>query len=518
MLFIKVFRAVLVAFLAFLSIHLLVITSLNAKGYEIKNWKVLEGIVRDKTLPGVFHVILEKPCGIQVETDIPELKEDEYLYFPQVDTSHIEVYANGNLIGSFGSPFRKTARIWYQPLIFQVPKGTRRIDLKIFGVSELGIDIPAVVIGERELWRYEILDFLTLKLLMIGIGMVLSVGIMMLLISRKLADFQRMSHIYIGIASLFAATCMMDMIPFWSMGSLLTMLFLRKIFLSSLYFGPAFLTLGISEFSGKKNTLDKIMFYTNALIAVAFWIIPTHHLLKIFTKDISIWMLVNVTYFFFKSVKIRNELMVSLMSFGLLTAIHDVLNLAFGMNNTKFLSAFGIVTVFLGFSYIMIMGYEDLLIRYRKSRIENITDHLTGALNRKALDVLEIPRSGTVAFIDLDKFKEINDRYGHDVGDRILKKFVEVAKKNTRTEDFVVRLGGDEFLIILKSCKPEKAREIVSRIKEEFERSDELRPSFSYGISEINGDIRSAISLADKNMYDMKNQRKGAIPSEDSHI
>ncbi len=494
------------------------ITSLKAKGYKIDEWNVLEGVRADKTLPGSFHMILEKPRGIHVEAYVPELKDDEYLYFPQVDTSHIEVYANGKLVGSFGSPFRKTARIWYQPLIYLIPKGTSRIDLKIFGVSELGIDIPATLIDERELWRFEILDFLTLKLLLIGIGMVLSVGIMMLLISRKLVDFQRMSHVYIGIASLFAAVCMMDMIPFWSMGSLLAMLLLRKVFLSSLYFGPAFLTLGISEFSGKRSVFDKIMFYANTLIAAAFWMVPTHHSLKILTKDISPWMVVNVAYFLSKSIKIRNEIMVSMMSFSFLTAVHDVLSLVFNMNNMKFLSAFGIVTVFLGFSYIMIIGYEDLLHRYKRSRVENITDHLTGALNRKALDVLEIPKSGAVVFIDLDKFKEINDRYGHDVGDRILKEFVEVAKKNTRNDDLVVRLGGDEFLIILKDCEIEKAREIVSRIKEEFEKSDELRPSFSYGISEIGKDIKFAISLADRNMYEMKNQKGGTIPSEDSQL
>ena len=507
MLSIKLIRAVVIAFLIFAAVHSLMEVSLRAKGYEIKEWKVLEGIVEEEILPGDFHVLLEKPCGIVIQAEIPELKESEYLFFPQIDTSHLEVYANGHIVGSFGSSFRRTARIWYQPLVFQLPKGTRDIKLKIFGVAELGIDIPAVVINGRELWKFEILDFLTSKLLMIGIGMVFSVGVMMLTISRKLADFQRMSHVYIGIASVFAALCMMDMTPFWSMGSLLSMLILRKLFLSALYLGPAFLTLGISEFSKERNKLDKFMFYANLMIAASFWMAPSHYSMKILTKYISIWMVVNVTYFFFKSIKIRSELMVSLMSFGLLTAVHDVMNLAFGLTSTKFLSAYGIVTVFLGFSYIMIMGYEDLIQRYKTSRIENITDQLTGALNRKALERIDIPKSGTLVFVDLDKFKKINDEYGHDVGDRILRKFVEASRRNIRNDDMVIRLGGDEFLIILKGCNPEKAREIMERIKEDFKNSDELEPSFSYGISEISGDVRSAISHADEKMYEMKNKK-----------
>ena len=507
MLDIRFIRAVAVAFLVFTVLHLLMIISLSARGYKINEWRVVEGIVNEKTLPGSFHILLKKPCGIVVETDIPKLKKNMYIFFPQIDTSYLEVYANDRLVGSFGSNFRKTARIWYQPLIFQIPKGTDKIKLEIFGVPELGIDIPAIIIDGKELWRFETLEFLTSKLLMIGIGMVFSVGIMMLAISRKLSGSQKVSHIYIGIASIFAAICMMDMTPFWSMGNLLLMLLLRKIFLSSLYFGPAFLILGISEFSNRKSSFDKFVFYVNIFVASAFWLIPSHYHMKLFTKYISIWMVVNVSYFFIKSLRIRNELMVSFMSFGLLTAIHDVLNLAFGMNNTKFISAFGIITVFLGFSYIMIMGYEDLIHRYKRSRMENITDHLTGAYNRKALESLVLPENGVVVFIDLNKLKKINDEYGHEAGDRILKKFVDIVKRSIRNDDIVIRLGGDEFLIILKNCRLDKAKEILERIKEEFEKSDELKPSFSYGISEISGDVKAAINAADEKMYDMKKRR-----------
>ena len=263
MLDIRFIRAVAVAFLVFTVLHLLMIISLSARGYKINEWRVVEGIVNEKTLPGSFHILLKKPCGIVVETDIPKLKKNMYIFFPQIDTSYLEVYANDRLVGSFGSNFRKTARIWYQPLIFQIPKGTDKIKLEIFGVPELGIDIPAIIIDGKELWRFETLEFLTSKLLMIGIGMVFSVGIMMLAISRKLSGSQKVSHIYIGIASIFAAICMMDMTPFWSMGNLLLMLLLRKIFLSSLYLGPAFLTLGISEFSNRKSSFDKFVFYVN---------------------------------------------------------------------------------------------------------------------------------------------------------------------------------------------------------------------------------------------------------------
>lgn len=70
--------------------------------------------------------------------------------------------------------------------------------------------------------------------------------------------------------------------------------------------------------------------------------------------------------------------------------------------------------------------------------------------------------------MDLDNFKKINDTYGHESGDEILKALVQTIKKNVRQSDIVVRMGGDEFLVILRGCKPEKAEEIFQKILLEF--------------------------------------------------
>ena len=85
-------------------------------------------------------------------------------------------------------------------------------------------------------------------------------------------------------------------------------------------------------------------------------------------------------------------------------------------------------------------------------------DALTGLLNRGAFDSL---RAGLQAnacalallLIDVDKFKNINDTYGHDVGDKVLKKVTNVLNMHFRSNDFIARIGGDEFSVIMMDIK-----------------------------------------------------------------
>lgn len=89
-------------------------------------------------------------------------------------------------------------------------------------------------------------------------------------------------------------------------------------------------------------------------------------------------------------------------------------------------------------------------------------DSLTGAYNRRVLE--NIDEFSVVALCDIDDFKMINDTYGHDLGDRVLKTVTKVLIDNTRGTDIVCRYGGDEFLIVFKTCSLEvvkKRMEIV---------------------------------------------------------
>jgi len=104
-----------------------------------------------------------------------------------------------------------------------------------------------------------------------------------------------------------------------------------------------------------------------------------------------------------------------------------------------------------------------------------ILDPLTGLYNRRyseeklASEIARADRCGNplvVVLLDLDNFKDINDRYGYCAGDFVLKEFARRLSKGTRGSDVAVRLGGDEFLVILPDCPPEKIGIVLSRLAE----------------------------------------------------
>jgi diguanylate cyclase (GGDEF)-like protein len=110
-------------------------------------------------------------------------------------------------------------------------------------------------------------------------------------------------------------------------------------------------------------------------------------------------------------------------------------------------------------------------------RERNLIDGLTGLYNRKYLDEFidkkmpqELTRGTTYAvmFLDIDYFKMINDTYGHDAGDAILQKLSKTMKAAITDKEFIIRFGGEEFLIIMKNPTEDSAHELATRINKEF--------------------------------------------------
>jgi diguanylate cyclase (GGDEF)-like protein len=103
--------------------------------------------------------------------------------------------------------------------------------------------------------------------------------------------------------------------------------------------------------------------------------------------------------------------------------------------------------------------------RTRLNRLASL-DTLTGLRNRRGLHRLIGQANDCVVMIcDLDEFKQINDRYGHETGDLVLARFAEILREHTRDGDTAIRLGGDEFCVILRDADEEGARLVAERIR-----------------------------------------------------
>ncbi len=139
-------------------------------------------------------------------------------------------------------------------------------------------------------------------------------------------------------------------------------------------------------------------------------------------------------------------------------------------------------------------------------------DPLTGAFNRNFLGNIDHSKfkDYTFACIDLDNYKMVNDIYGHNKGDKLLERVSKLFMTYLSKEDFLIRLGGDEFLLLFQSKSVEEAyiilEEVRRRFVEEFFEYSYL--SFSYGVCPFYKTIEKTIKKADSIMYAKKFDRK----------
>jgi diguanylate cyclase (GGDEF)-like protein len=154
----------------------------------------------------------------------------------------------------------------------------------------------------------------------------------------------------------------------------------------------------------------------------------------------------------------------------------------------------------------------------RKESARNLDlDRLTGLLNQAALSRRmedERPFEGVVSVCDMDEFKEINDRYGHLVGDEILSNIGHLLRASIRQEDEAFRWGGDEFVILFRNENRDVARRRMEAIQQRL-RGFQVRGhgtlpiSFSWGTAEAVGrSLRDALDEADRDMYAFKRKRR----------
>ncbi len=145
-------------------------------------------------------------------------------------------------------------------------------------------------------------------------------------------------------------------------------------------------------------------------------------------------------------------------------------------------------------------------------------DRLTGLYNQSALSRrIEAPGEfdGVVAVCDMDNFKDVNDRYGHLVGDEILRNIGNLLQSSIRHEDEAFRWGGDEFVILFQNQRADIVRrrmaDIELRLREFRVRGFGVLPiSFSWGTAETHGRaLRDALDEADRSMYSRKRTRSG---------
>jgi diguanylate cyclase len=173
---------------------------------------------------------------------------------------------------------------------------------------------------------------------------------------------------------------------------------------------------------------------------------------------------------------------------------------------------------------------EEQAAEIDRTRQESRTDPLTGAFNRKAFDekldlmVQTFHRKAipfTLAMLDIDHFKWINDTHGHQTGDHVLTQLAQTMSGALRTHDFVARFGGDEFAILLGRSDMKTALIVAERLHQSVarinfgmsEKTGETAVTISMGLAGVReGDTcESILGRADKALYKSKRQGRNQV-------
>ncbi len=194
-----------------------------------------------------------------------------------------------------------------------------------------------------------------------------------------------------------------------------------------------------------------------------------------------------------------------------------------------------------GFHAIMLLSYAlpcaislsilaILVTNFRNvHRVESIaadTDNLTNAYNSRGFYVElanELIRSSryehifSLAYIDIDNFKMINDSHGHSAGDQLLIEVATILKESLRATDTIARIGGDEFACLLPETGQEEAKAAFSKASKLLKKrmnKNNWPVTFSVGMvtfETIPEDIKEAMKVADELMYSVKNSEKNNV-------
>jgi len=210
---------------------------------------------------------------------------------------------------------------------------------------------------------------------------------------------------------------------------------------------------------------------------------------------------------------------------GSFAATMLVLSLRFALGGGElspgllFMNVFG--GIILVYAYILMGRIER---NRRELELHSNLDTLTGLLNRRALhDVADTmfqrlqrqQMKFTMLFADLDKFKAVNDEFGHAAGDQVLQAFADIVRRTLRGTDVTARFGGDEFVMLLEDTSLEEAGVVALRIQQQVadwvqRHGIDFSVSFGLGEAPTHGDdFAGLLEQVDQAMYDSKTRHDG---------
>lgn len=403
----------------------------------------------------------------------------------RLNTQAITLYFNGEYVGSYGDVVNGQSHIYNSIVSFDIQRekilDVNNLTLRTNSLYMIGLENSPIGIVDSHSARQiiENITFRTQGLTYIGIGIFL-LGIVITLMMIFLSQKKNIGFLYFLAAISFLSIYSLDFMVFSHMS--ISYLFFKKIVIFSLFACVFFLGLSFSKiFKSKTSWIFSTFLFCCITLAVLFTkdMITFKRIYDVFIPMIALNFIVWIAI---SSVNLnkKDEAIIFLCSYTnmFILAAADSISLILrgGTVSTS------ISTHVLVFSFILIallyleINRRNLAIEHetkQRSHFYNqaITDTLTGAFNLSHTSKLLAAESQpcTLVMMDIDNFKMVNDVYGHQTGDYILKHIVNKMHDEFRDTDIIGRYGGDEFIIILRGCSEKNAFDIMNRFRMHIE-------------------------------------------------
>jgi diguanylate cyclase (GGDEF)-like protein len=422
-----------------------------------------------------------------------------------------------------------------------------RLELEIQGTYEAGVVLAPYIEDTAASFDIFFLLLISNYLIWIAIGALLAVSCIVLCMGLFGGTGQG-SSVLLGIAGLSAAVVLLDFVYIERLpGSLVAF---KRLVVCARHLSAGIFILAYAKILRKRLDIFSIGFA--GLQAACFFLVLLYPGTIVDIKRLYGWTYLvfipfQVYLFYLILFSGRVDWAFRTLLFGVtvafLSSLRDIVYLVIVKDpGALMVSQHGFAILALC-SSIFVIGdsiahYRDLVAKRRRAaslREESVQDALTSCYNRKILSAIaqDLGRPYAVLVVDLDGLKTVNDEYGHGTGDAVLIDLVRVLKRNVRFDDLVVRMGGDEFVIVLRSCPPKIAYEIAERLEADCAKaavpvvaSGEARPeklgnlSYSVSIGVALGEGEGAVGLkalystiaeADQKMYKAKQGGKGCV-------
>lgn len=506
----KFFGRIAISLFIFALIYFISLYISTPVGHSLRGkWQFLNG-EKSKYIEVPFEVMIKHPQVFTVVTKFPA-KWGDTLVLPEVNGGGFEVYLNGKKIYQVGNIKDRVENIWnrvfFIPMFSSLKPGENTLRIKLFAFYNAGLTITPYIGKYPQIEKKIIItEFLKHDTILIIMGIAIALAVILLSLTFIMKKGNRKRYFTIGMSSLLFAIYLLDL-QHWYVNNISTYIWIRKILIISLYLAVFFFLAGLENNNGRSKRL-KIFFAGTILTSLFVFAQPTALQYKFSLSVGALFVAVMIVFSVLKVYLDENYELILPITLTMEITIYVVI-LILEEKPNAFLVSYGALSLIAGIGIFLIKdyvrNYSNMVVLHKAA----MTDPLTGMFNRQVLKNLELSQHDVIAMIDMDGFKKVNDRYGHEKGDELLKTFCEKSTELLRNQDFVIRYGGDEFLFVLRNCNKKEAISILERVRKSFEKeSIQYGVTFSYGIERVGKNLEETIKKADLKMYHAKSSKK----------